>query len=290
VSPVAVSQRQAFEATQIGRFSDATTILQQAIDAEMDLKTRGWLKELAAGYLHHIDKVKAQQMQASAKADNRARLTPRKGADYKRLTGLADQAQASAKFLASTYSGGAELVIGLAAVLTDLEMGPDDLAATKRFEKALHELGLHLGVPSQRPDQELGIGPDVLWSTGDGHYVVIECKSGVNTTFIAKKDAAQLSQSMDWFEQTYPDAQAVPVMVHPTSSLHSTATMPKGSRVITTEKLGDVRQAVTDFGAALAVGAGYRDPAAVEAQLHALHLRASALIQYFGLRPRPAGN
>lgn len=286
VSASAISQREAFHLAGIGQFSRAAKRIQTVIDATTDPKQRGWLKEIAAGYTHHEDKVKAQSMQTSAKSDNKFLLTPRAGVQYTRITPLTDQAQAAANHLNATYKSGAELVVGLAAIVADLKMVPDDYPATKRFEQALHDLGQHLGFVSQRPDHDMSIGPDVLWATGPNNYLAIECKSGVSTNSIAKKDAAQLSQTMDWFQENYPAAKARPVMVHPTATLHAQATAPQGSRVITREKLTELQAAVTALGTALSADAAFRDSAQVAAQLQALHLGSGSFLDYFGSVPR----
>jgi replicative superfamily II helicase len=286
VSESAIGQRQAFRLAEIGQFTAAMNALQKVIDITIDPKQRGWLKEIAAGYLHHDDKVKAQSLQMSAKGDNKFLLTPRAGIQYNRIARWADQAQAAADYLGATYKSGAELVIGLAAIVADLRMVPDDYWASQRFEQALHELGRHLGFMSQRPDHEVGTGPDVLWATGSNDYLPIECKSGVSTAFIAKKDAAQRSQTMDWFKANYPTSNATAVIVHPTATLHAQATAPQGTRVITKDKLAALRLAVTALGTALSADTGFRNPATIASQLQALHLGGGGFLNYFGAVPR----
>lgn len=286
VTTDAVAQREAFELATIGQFGAATAKLQKAIDVTTDPKLRGWLKEIAAGYLHRVDQVKAQALQASAKADNKALLTPKVGVKYAPVKWLTDQAEAASKHLSETYSSSAELAIGIHALVDDLMMVGDDQRASQRFERAMLDLAHHLGLPAERPDHDQGVGPDLLWAIGLDKYLIIECKSEATTDFIAKKDAAQLSQSMDWFEQSYPNASGTPMMVHPVAKLHAKATMPASSRVIDRGKLASLRTAAATYGRALSAGGTLPTTAEIAAQLKALHLAGPSLINSYAIPPR----
>ncbi len=129
---------------------------------------------------------------------------------YRRVTAALSQGELAAKRL-SNYTTGAELVVGVRAMLSDLEPTADDRGAVELFEEAMSDLGAHLGFEAQRPERDTGNGPDVLWAMGELRYAVIECKSGGEADLVARRDAAQLSHSMDWFASSYDaSCQATP--------------------------------------------------------------------------------
>lgn len=276
VTPQAIAERKAFQAAELGRARDAAQILQVAADGTQDLKQRGWLKQQSAAYLHSADAVAAQARQVSAQTDNRAVLKPRDGIEYSRLRASTDQGQRAADELTRRYTSGTALQVGVAAILDDL-VPHTDPAAVARFEQAMHDLGLHLGFAAQRPERDLGEGPDVLWLLGGLNFLVIECKSGGETDFIAKSDAAQLSHAMDWFIASYDETcSPIPVMIHKANLLHGTATARQGTKIITFDKLAALREAVRSFAKAVAADAALHDPARITAQLNSHGLNGPA--------------
>lgn len=179
--------------------------------------------------------------------------------------------------------GPEEFLFGFGAMLEQLSPHADP-DAVPRFEQAMCELGLHLGFSAQRPEREIGLGPDVLWGLGDMTYLVIECKSGSEAGRIPRSDMAQLSQSMDWFGEAYSSCEATPVLVHPSRKLHSKATAGSGCRILTFDKLEKLRGAISTFSTSIAHGSGYADPATVEKRLAALHLNAPALADHWTVK------
>ncbi|MBV1851875.1 DEAD/DEAH box helicase family protein [Catellatospora tritici] len=276
ITPQAIAQRKAFQAAELGRPREAAQILQAVADTTTDLKQRGWLKQQSAAYLHLADPATAQSRQVSAQADNRALLKPRDGIEYIRLRTSTEQGQHLADELSRRYANAVAMQVGFAAILDDL-VPHTDATSVNRFEQAMFDLGLHLGFLAQRPERDLGEGPDVLWLLGGLNFLVIECKSGVETNFIAKSDAAQLSHAIDWFIHKYdPTCSPIPVMVHKTNVLHSTATARQGTRVITFDKLAALRDAVRTFASAIAADGALHDPARLTAQLNAHGLNGPA--------------
>jgi hypothetical protein len=287
VSKVAVAERQAFERAAEDSFAEAATEIQSAIHDTSDLQLRGLLKQRLAGYLHRVDPVDSQKAQKSAHRDNRAVMKPRQAISYLRLRGSATtQAKRASEHLVETYATPAELTLGIGALLDDLRPSPDP-DAVDRFEEALHQLGYHLGLGSQRPERDVGAGPDVLWSLGELDFLVIECKSASQAGSISKVDAAQLSHSIDWFAESYDETcAATPLLIHPSRQLHSKASPRDGMRVLTFEKLRDLRAAVDTFAKALASSEIAHDPEAVNDRLGALQLNGAALTQKWTVKPR----
>jgi len=284
VSDAAVAQREAFDLAMVEQYRPAAHAVQEVIDATTDVRLRGWLKQQMAAYMHFADPVRAQKLLLSALSDNKAVTKPRDGIGYSRLKSTIGQAERCAKHLGSAYGSSDELLIGVNAILDDLVPNAD---ATDRFEQAMHDLGVHIGFAAQRPERDTGEGPDVLWLLGDLKFLVIECKSGVDTDFIAKRDAAQLSHSMDWFASHYDKTcLATPVLVHKVAKLHKTAVARDGTRVITFERLAKLRDAVRVFTTSLVQGRNFADPDSVEERLAAMWLTGKMFAQQWGTPPR----
>lgn len=286
VSEVALAQREAFDQALVGGYSRAASRLSAAAGAASDNRHAGWLKQQAAAYLHHEDAVSAERLQSSALELNSSLLKPRSGVLYERLPGNHDQAE-QAVSVHSKYESVGELRMRLLAICDDLVPDPDP-AAVDKFEDAMEDLGRHLGLRSQRPERDTGNGPDVLWSLGGLRFAVIECKSGVTTTKIARKDASQLSHSIDWFGDQYDSGcTAIPVMIHATNVMHWQATSRTGTRVVTFDLLSELRSAVRSYGQSLSA-AEWKDTAGVAARLTHSQLAGTEVFRRFSAATRRA--
>jgi hypothetical protein len=184
------------------------------------------------------------------------------------------------------YANDVAFQLGLQAILDDLVPDPD-AAAVEGFEQAMFDLGRHLGFETQRPERDTGRGPDVLWGLGELSFLVIECKSGASTEFIAKNDAAQLSSSVDWFRGVYDSRCGVaPLMVHRVAQLHPAAAPREGMRVLTFDRLDGLRAAVGKLSRALATNAAFRDPSRVAEQLQAHDLTSKTILAKWSVAPK----
>lgn len=236
--------------------------------------------------MHFADKVGAQKLQVSAVSDNRALIKPRAGMAYVPLRQVSEQGKAAADYLAGRYTSPADLTIGFAALLDQLVPDPDP-AAVPSFEQAMADLGEHIGFQAQRPEREIGNGPDVLWLLGDLAFLVIECKSGATTDTISRHDIAQLSHSVDWFDSVYDSSVTVtPVLVHPSRQLDAAATARAGTRVITFDRFALLREAVQRFGTSVAAHRKYTDATAVAERLSVEHLNGKAFVSHWGQSTR----
>jgi hypothetical protein len=83
---------------------------------------------------------------------------------------------------------------------------------------------------------------------------------------------------MDWFREQYAGSTGTPLMVHPQRRFDSTAAVPTGCRVITTDKLGRLRDALAALTTALADTDAFRDPARVSQLLHTHGLTAESFV------------
>lgn len=277
VSSVAVAQRGAFELATDGSYRDAAQTISTAAGTAASAREKGWLLEQKATYLDHVDPAQAQQVLAVARTSNPDTLRPLSGVTYLRLSASGRQAQRAADFLASQYQTAAELRLAFQTLVEDLAFDP---GRTDAHEEALARLADHLGIAGQRPEQDLGEGPDVLWALGDLDFWVIEDKSGAVVDKIHKRYADQLSGSIHWFERRYDvTARATPVMVHPARKLAHDATAAPGTMVLTRQGLDRLRPAILAFSAGLASDRWDRADT-IERQLIGHQLRASDLRGY----------
>ncbi|HEX6665816.1 MAG TPA: DEAD/DEAH box helicase [Solirubrobacterales bacterium] len=287
ITPFAQAQRAAFELAAAERFPEAAKRLQDVTNEVGDPLLRGLLKQEAASYTHRFDPVKAQKMQTSAFTDNRSLTRPRHSMQYSRLgSTTSSQSQAAVDYLAEHYDHPAALLVGVGALREQLTPNPDP-TSVPGFEQGVLDLGRHLGLTGQRPERDAGRGPDVLWSLGNQSYLVIECKSGSEQTEIGKGDMAQLSQAIDWFEETYDQtSNAVPVLIHPSHQLEHKASARTGTRILAFEKLTGLLSALETLATAVGTCEPFLDPKVLQERLTALHLNAAAIVDHWTIEPR----
>jgi hypothetical protein len=287
LSPEATHLRQAYDAATTGRFSQAAVHADEAVKAASgrgDLKLAGWLGETLATYLQFVDAVRAQGALSTAIQLCSVVLRPIAGVEYKKISAAAAQAAEAARFLASRYGTGAAMLLGFEAVLNDLVWDNDK---TDETEAALADLADHLGIVSQRPERDYGIGSDVLWLLGRSKYAVIEAKSGATGDYIWKKDINQLAGSVNWAKTEYgPDATVVPVVMHHSNLVERSGTPPADARVLMPQNLDDLKDSVREMARGLAQNDGYRESAVVAAQLQHFHLQAGDFFNRFSVAAR----
>jgi hypothetical protein len=252
IRPEAVALREAFDLAAAGQARAAADRVQRAVNDLEDPATRGWLMEQKAAYLNMTDPAAAQALLASAVRENRYVLRPAAGINPAAARPAAAQAQAAAQFLAATYPDGMSLVLGVKSMLEEIQW---DNERTDEAEAAWARLGQHLGFASTRPEKQFGTGPDNLWVLGARH-VVTELKTGATTSTIDKHDLDQLGGSVRWDREHAPDVTSLPVMVHPSRECHGLGTPVPGMLVVTPDKLGKLKAAVTALAVALADGPG----------------------------------
>lgn len=277
VHDAAIARRAAFDAAVNGDIPTAAAQLSKAAAAAVEPREKGWLLELKAAYLDQSDPAEAQRVLAAARGHNPSVLRPLSGVAYQRLSSSGRQAQRAADLLAGRYRTSADLRLAFEGITDDLAFDPD---RTDAHEDALARLAEHLGLAGQRPEQELGEGPDVLIGLGELAFWVVEAKSGATSDVIHKRDANQLSGSLNWFRGRYGDGVAgVPVMVHRARRLARDASAAAGMRVLTENGMGRLRAAVLAFAAALAADR-WDQPDRVDALLLGHRLRAADLSGY----------
>jgi hypothetical protein len=251
ISTVAVAQRNAFGLAQMNQFQQAAEAIQTLVNDEKNPKMQGWLKLQLAEFVHRYDRTQAQEIVLAASLLNRCLTRPLGGISYNKLgISTISQSLRAETFFKAKFKNVNEIVIWLHGLIDDLNFYEDD---AERFEKAIALLGLAVGLETQRPEAELGKGPDNLWALGGLRFLVIECKNGATAaTTIPKKDADQLAGSINWFKAAYDQScQVDPVMVHPSLVFHDAASPIAGVRIIDGECLAKIRTELLGYASAI---------------------------------------
>lgn len=290
LDPTAVPLRNAYDAAVRGDHEtaarEAGSAANAARSAMKDDRLAGWLMETAAAYRHPIDPVTAQRMLMSASGSNASVLRPIAGLAFTPSRPARVQAEAAVEYLTDHYATASEFRLHTEAIVADLAWDPEH---TEEAEQAWAELAGHLGFTSQRPEKEIGVGCDVVWTSSDQLHLVIEVKSGADTESIGKRDIDQLGGSVRWAENVFGrSATVAPVMVHPSSAADRRGTPPPGTRVVDREHLDELISAIRSYTTALCVDDKYRDVDAVRDQLLHAGFNGSQFLTRFGANVRTA--
>ncbi|WP_258771875.1 DEAD/DEAH box helicase family protein [Brevibacterium aurantiacum] len=280
----AVSEREAFDLARDGDCRGASELLSEAAKGlQTNKRIKGALLEQSAAYMNAIDRTLGQNILAEARTYNSYTLRPLTGITYKALDRDQPQVERCVRQISATYSSPAQLRLSVDSIIDDLAFDPE---RTEQFEEALFEAGRLIGVGSQRPEHDTGQGPDNLFALPGASFWVIEAKSGATSMGIGKRDLGQLGQSLLWFKRYYdPDAQIVPVMVHPSTKTYRDASAPEGTRIMTKMFLGKFTNALRKFAEGLAEF-GWSDPNEVGRILVSNGLDATSMVDNFTTEQR----
>lgn len=275
--------RAAFDRARSNQHKDALAILDGAIDKSDDKQVKAWLLARKATFQNSVDPEGAQKTLIAAYALEPRVLKPMHGAGYKQLKPSTEQQAAalienhSSRFMDST-----NMLLFANGLCSDLQFVPE---TSDKFEAAMNDLALFLGIKSQRPEKVFKEGPDNLWAFPDGTFLVIECKNGITSDDgISKKDAGQLGQSIEWFDQRYPASKSIPVMVHPERTLGPAASAVSGMRVINHNKLEKLRNNLKQFAQQLADPDVALSATAVAKRLAHFELNTDAFVSAFSVK------
>lgn len=276
VDPAATHLRKAYNTAVHGDLAAAAKHAERAVEAARevnDFRYVGWLSETWAHYVQAVDPAHAQNILVAGREHNMGILRPISGTAYRPIDMSTAQGDAARDNLRSNYQTGDELILGGQALLDDLTWNP---TRTDESEAALAELAELLGIASQRPEKEHGVGPDILWALGNHTYAVIEAKTGAQGDTIFKKDINQLAGSVNWCLSHYgSDAVIIPVLVHRKTVVERTGTPPAGTLIMTSKGMSALKSAVTAF--LVALGDDFRDGTAVSKRLDEHRLTTSQL-------------
>jgi len=241
---LANAERSAFESAISNDLPGAVKILQEAIDEYVsdDPATKGWYLQRVSNYLYDIDPGQALEAQRAAHRDNKSMYCP-PGGIIKRPSKVSES---SVQTIIIEWYRRFQNPNGAIAAIHELKAKLSFEMPHSVIEQALCDLAPLLGAQGSRPEEEEGVGPDDLWLWPD-LSLVIEAKTE-NKKFLHKKDAGQLSSSMNWFKENFPARKnPVPIIVSKTTLCDSDAYFPAGTRVITTVKIHDLLEKVEQF-------------------------------------------
>ncbi|MBS7821500.1 DEAD/DEAH box helicase [Wohlfahrtiimonas chitiniclastica] len=278
-----VSLRRAFDFSEINQNSKAIEEIQTIINTNtFERKLLGYMKQQLATYTNFINPVDAQELQLSALSLNYNAFKTLDGIQYTKLTSpVMEQAVMAQEFMKRFITGN-ELIVWVNAVLSDLIWG-NQSTQTKRFEKAIYELGLFLGFGSQCPEDFIGKGPDNLWALGGLSYLVIECKSGaVTCEEISKHDTNQLGGSINWFVEKYDGSCSMtPIMIHPKKTFNHAASPNQTIRLIGVDELDLLKNNVHEYSKALIEKNNFTDKGKIAQLLAHYNFQAQQFVQKY---------
>lgn len=250
---IASVEREASLRFRAGEGTEASDLVRSKLDPDKFAadSDKGWFLQVAATYRHPDDPIRAQEMQKRAYTWNRLLFRPVAGVRYNRViekTGI--QAQNVLAWVRKHTDPNA-ITVSMEAIINRLVFGIHHL----RFEEAWAELGTVLGFQSERPEEELGLGPDNLWAMPEGQYLLTEVKNEVkpDRTRVYQSETEQMANSANWFAEEYGKGTPVTLlMVHRVELLADSAFPPEGTKVMTPPKLDKLHERLRGFAAALA--------------------------------------
>ena len=277
VDQATILLRKAFDSARLSRFDQAQEFAQKAVGTTSDERLKGYIKQQLAEYIHHTNPAEAQQLQLSAIGSNRSLVRPMQGITYNKLDAPKESQAAAASAFMKRFLEKNELILWVNALIESLEWGETN---TKRFERAMRDVGQFLGFGSQMPEDDFGKGPDNLWSVGNLSYFVIECKSGATSAkAISKHDCNQLTGSMVWFGKQYDQScSATPIMVHKKTKPENAATLHPEARIITEDMLVKLTGKLRAYSVAVGEDLGSTKPKTVAKQLEHFGLAAANFV------------
>jgi hypothetical protein len=275
-----VTLRSAIDLARDGDTRGAVATLQPVVTSATDDDNKAWLMSRLAQLTHFHDRAEAQKITKAAYALNRSVTRPLEALSYERLSTVNEaQAVSAIRYLRTRRLEHQDRIFFATDVKEDLAF---KRVPYKRFEEAVRQLGLAIGMLSQRPEEDYQEGPDNLWRLPGREFLVIECKNEAGSEEgIKKRDLGQLGQSIEWFKDRYGDTEPfIPIIIHPLSYVGPQATAIPDCRVIDGHRLRLLRDSFLDFVKA-ANEEVLGDPAAVHQQLATHNLTADRFIDAF---------
>jgi len=241
---LANAERRAFESATSNDLHGAVKVLQDAIDKYVsdDRATKGWYLQRVANYQYDIDPGQALETQRAAHRDNKSMHCP-PGHVVKRPLRMEES---SVQAVISEWYRQFKNPNGAIAKIQDLRAQLSFEMSHSIVEQALCDLAPLLGAEGSRPEKEQGVGPDDLW-LWPNLSLVIEAKTK-NQDSLHRKDAGQLSSSMNWFKANFPERKnVIPIILARITLCDSDAYFPDNTRVVTSTALNALLERVEQF-------------------------------------------
>ncbi|SNQ59300.1 DEAD/DEAH box helicase family protein [Candidatus Methanoperedens nitratireducens] len=250
---LANTEKDSFKLFQAKQYREASKAIQTILDGDvsnkLDTTDRGWYLQLAAFYLYKSDHVRAAEMQLKAHRLNTSLPRPPEGVDYQKIQiELGKQPDNIIRWIKKHTEANA-LIVSANTILDKLDFG----IPYATFEEEFSNLAEIVGFESQRPEQEFGKGPDVLWLLSDGTYLIFAAKNeaDINNFEISKKYADQLSGNWNWFKAQYKSEEGIPIIIHPSNKLAADAFCVDGAMSLKPHGLKMLVSKIREFTIAL---------------------------------------
>lgn len=273
-----IALRQAFDMLRYNEHTKAADTLNSAANACTEEAYKAWLKVRVAEAVNFFDRSEAQKILQSAHRLNRNVMRPAEGISYEKLSAQKSaQPIAVQAFFRDRFLEAPERILFAQSLSDTLVFEPD---TAEKFEQAMLDLGKAMGILSQRPEKELGEGPDNLWRLRDGSFLIIECKNGsTSQSGISKTELGQLEQATTWFQNRYGASEAyIPVIIHPQNRLAPHASAPNKLHVISSVQLDVLRKNFVDFVKSISTDSALSDEKKIKESLQAHKLAESILL------------
>lgn len=283
-----VSIRRAFDKAERFQYDEAVMCIDNEINITTDKELKGLLLQYKAEFQNFIDVEASQETLLSANSFNRMLLNPIKGIVPKKYSAkISDQSRSILDYINDNHMTPTGFNIKVDSVLNDLCFKS---VSSKKFEAAIKELGLILGLGSTRPEEEFGSGPDNLWELDNQQFVVIECKNEATADLIPKKDCNQLNGSINWLDDHYHGHQeCFPIMIHNSSVFAHDCSPESRIRIIDEILLDNLKAAVRSFAISITNKFGFNDVMSITASLKANKLIGSMIVDNYTKKPRKKG-
>ena len=236
-----------------------------------DRRLRGWFLQLAARAAYFSqDIAKADSLQREAFQANPILWCPAAAAElYVPTTKVDGQAEAIITQIAQFA-----LPTGHLQAFEEEISNLTPAATSNQLEQSLKRLGDLLGFHSERPEQDYGSGPDVLWLPADPVGPVIESKGNKKSTgSLSKAEHGQLLVSENWFKQHYSSRKPIRVVLHHNNKATEPA-VAQGTLALTFERLAILTAALRSVlqEVCLSVGSSQQRLALCDSLLKKNHL------------------
>jgi hypothetical protein len=282
---ISIGQRKAYNAARINNYKFAANELDTLAKSIDEIPVRSYLKQFLAEYVNHYDREEAQKILMSAANDNPRVTKPIQGIAYHKIESeMMNQARECRKYLQQISRDPNTIIIEVNALLESLIFMPETASL---FEESLKRIARYIGFESQRPEDQVGKGPDVLLELGSLKYLVVECKNGATSEKICKRDCNQLNGSTKWFESIYDSTcKYTPILIHPSNKFEHAASPHNDTRIMNEEKLALLRDNISSFIKSLCVENKLDNDEAIMERLVRHNLIANNFCDNYTVQPK----
>ena len=274
-----------FELAKSSEYDKCIKKLEDLINEQSDKDLKGYLKMQLAEYYNFIDKEKSQEILKSAYSLNNQIIKPMEGIKYtKSIKRINKQAENIIEFIEENNCNFNNIIIKLNKTLGDLVFAEN---THNLFENAIKEIGKFIGVISERPENDIGNGPDNLYLIDNEYAMIIECKNEVHMeNKICKSDCNQLNGSNEWFKNNYKDTgiKGIPILIHPSNIYNKDCNPNENTKIMTKEQVEKLKESVNKFIVDLSQKSNYRDSKLIEDLLSKNNLLGKKLIDCYTVK------